>query len=1451
VLLLARAAGSTDLDAVLAAGDRVRASPLYLPALLLVLLGAFTKSAQWPFHFWLPRAMAAPTPASAYLHSATMVKAGVFLLARLHPVLAGTDLWLALVGGAGMATLLFGAYAALWQHDLKGLLAYSTISHLGLITMLLGFGTGTALAAAVFHVVNHATFKASLFMAAGIVDHEAGTRDMRVLNGLARAMPYTAALAAVAAAAMAGVPLLNGFLSKEMFFEAALHTPRTFGIGGVRLLEPAAALLFGVLSVAYSARFVMEVFFNADGNVMPRAAHEPPRFMRVPVELLVGLCVLVGVAPAAVVGRALRAATRDALQGPPPDVSLALWHGFNLPLAMTVLALAGGAVVYRRREALYAWYARLPHLDAAALYDRVESGAARAAGAATRGSRPARCSARPRCCSPPRARSARRGPGRGARGRAGRAAPVAGPPLAGPPADAASVAVWALLLVSAVVTARWHRRRLAALIGTSAVGLFVALAFAGLSAPDLAVTQLLVEVVTILVLLLALHHLPAESPRESSPARRARDLGLAGAVGLGAAALAWAVLRRPVYGGRAVSDVADYYLRRSKPAGGGTNAVNVILVDFRGLDTLGEIAVLACAGLGAAVLLERMRPLPADPARPFDADRHPVVLAMLARPFLPLALVLAAFLFVRGHDLPGGGFAAGLLAAVALASQYLTSGIAWTSARLRLDARRWLAAGVLLALATGLGALAFGRPFLTSFYRYVPVPLVGKVGVGSATLFDLGVLAAVFGAVLLALERLGLVGRARHAGTATPADDDGAHDAAAPGGGAPAGRARGRGGGRGGARGGGAVNALLASAVGVLAACGAYLVLRARTWPVVLGLMLLGYAANLLLIAMGPPARRGAAGAPHAAPRARAVRRPGPAGPRADGHRDRLRHERVRRGARHPRPRRHGHRPRRRHGRRARRRARRRRGRGRMSDAWLLAPVLVPLATAMALVPLAARRGLVRALALASTGAQLAVAALLVRAAAGGGVLVHRFGDWPVPQGIVFVLDRLSALMLFVTAALALPALAHAVRGDDAEGSHFHSFFQLQLAGLAGAFLTGDLFTLFVFFEVLLIASYALLVHGATPARLRWGVHYVALNLVGSTFFLAAAGAMYGLLGTLNLAELARRVALLPAADAGPVRAAALLLLVVFALKAAVAPLHLWLGGAYAAAAPAVAALFAVMSKVGIYAVLRVFGVAFGDGAGALAGLAAPWLFPAALATAALGAVAAFGARVAPGPGRPRRRGRRRPRPDARRPAAGGVAARHVGGHARRGGRAAARRGRGGGAVLPRAQHARRRRALPRARPRRAAGRRARAAFAVAAVAVAGLPPLAGFVGKAMILAAAPAGAAGAWLWAAVLGSSFLAVVALARTGATLFWEARAAWAPALDGSAPAGAAVAGPGLGRRAAALAPAGVLLASIAALTAAAGPVGVFTADAARQLLAPGGYSAAVLATPGGRR
>ncbi|HET9950111.1 MAG TPA: proton-conducting transporter membrane subunit, partial [Longimicrobiales bacterium] len=253
VLLLGEMAGSYDLDVVLAAANDVRAHPWYPLMLVLVVAGALSKSAQFPFHFWLPRAMAAPTPVSAYLHSAAMVKAGVFLLARLWPALAGTDLWFWLVCGSGALTLLLGAFDATFQRDIKGILAYSTMSHLGLITMLLGIDSPLALVAAVFHMLNHATFKASLFMAAGIVQHETGTRDIARLGGLRHTMPLTAGVATVAAAAMAGVPLLNGFLSKEMFFAEAIAAP---DFNTLAFFLPAIAVIGSAFSVAYSLRFV-------------------------------------------------------------------------------------------------------------------------------------------------------------------------------------------------------------------------------------------------------------------------------------------------------------------------------------------------------------------------------------------------------------------------------------------------------------------------------------------------------------------------------------------------------------------------------------------------------------------------------------------------------------------------------------------------------------------------------------------------------------------------------------------------------------------------------------------------------------------------------------------------------------------------------------------------------------------------------------------------------------------------------------------------------------------------------------------------------------------------------------------------------------------------------------------------------------------------------------------
>src|SRR6476659_6071201 len=342
-LLIGRIVGSYDLDAVLGAGARLRADPLYRPLLALVLLGAFTKSAQFPFQFWLPHAMAAPTPVSAYLHSATMVKAGVFLLARMWPVLSGTDAWFWIVGGAGLCTLLLGAYAAMFQNDLKALLAYSPTSHLGLITLLLGLNSPLAAVAAVFHMMNHATFKASLFMAAGIIDHETGTRDIRRLDGLFKVMPITGTLALVASAAMAGVPLLNGFLSKEMFFAQTVYIE---SLPWIEFGLPLAATLASIFAVVYSLRFSVDIFFGPLSKDLPRRPRDPVIWMRIPVELLVLGCLIVGILPAWSIGPVLESAARPVVGGTLPAYSLAVWHGFNLPLLMSLVALTGGVLLY-------------------------------------------------------------------------------------------------------------------------------------------------------------------------------------------------------------------------------------------------------------------------------------------------------------------------------------------------------------------------------------------------------------------------------------------------------------------------------------------------------------------------------------------------------------------------------------------------------------------------------------------------------------------------------------------------------------------------------------------------------------------------------------------------------------------------------------------------------------------------------------------------------------------------------------------------------------------------------------------------------------------------------------------------------------------------------------------------------------------------------------------------
>jgi multicomponent K+:H+ antiporter subunit A len=740
LLLLGDIVGSYNLDIILASKDIIQAHAWYEVALVLILLGAFTKSAQFPFHFWLPHAMAAPTPVSAYLHSATMVKAGIFLLARFYPALAGTDIWFIIVSITGLSTLLFAAYVALFKHDLKGLLAYSTISHLGLITLLFGLGTQLAAVAAIFHIINHATFKASLFMATGIIDHETGTRDMRKLNGMWRYMPYTATLAMVAAAAMAGVPLLNGFLSKEMFFAETLHQQL---LGSMSWLIPVLATVAGALAVAYSARFIHDVFFNGDPVNLPKQPSEPPRYMRVPIEILVALCLAVGIFPNFIVHDILQAASFSVLGGAVPEFEVALWHGFNLPLLMSGLAVVTGIFIYTQRRYLFQFQASLPTLNAKAVFDRslyvcikwsqhkiitTENGSLQRYLVLM-------FTAVLFCAGWPLFEMSQLGGDKVLT-----------------PIDIHNGVGAALLMVGAISTVIWCRARVVSLLMISVVGLMVSVAFTRFSAPDLALTQLTVEVVTIVLLMLALFFLPQHSPRESSSLRVLRDIGISGALGVVVASICYALITRPQ------QSISDFFLANAKTGGGGTNVVNVILVDFRGFDTLGEICVLAIAALGIYKLLINLPlfiPKHDSEGRPWAKERYPVLLEIISQSLLPLALLVSVYIFLRGHNLPGGGFIAGLITAVAFILQYIAHGSNWIAARLTINYRKIIASGITIALFTGIGSWVFSRPFMTTWFDYFDVPLIGEIELASALVFDLGVYITVVGSTLIILASLG------------------------------------------------------------------------------------------------------------------------------------------------------------------------------------------------------------------------------------------------------------------------------------------------------------------------------------------------------------------------------------------------------------------------------------------------------------------------------------------------------------------------------------------------------------------------------------------------------------------------------------------------------------------------------------------------------------------------
>ncbi|MBW3635239.1 MAG: putative monovalent cation/H+ antiporter subunit A [Armatimonadetes bacterium] len=590
LLLLGIVGGNWEMSALAAQGDLIRAHAQYGPILILVLVGAFTKSAQFPFHFWLPNAMEAPTPVSAYLHSATMVKAGIYLLARLSPTLGGTEMWTSALTLFGGATMIVGGVLALLQTDIKRLLAYSTISALGTLTLLLGIGTTAAIQAFAVFLLAHALYKGALFMVAGTLDHETGTRDLEKMGGLRRVMPITAAMAILAAVSLAGVGPLFSFIGKELLFEAVLESEHS------RTLLVGTALLSGAFFVAAATIVAVKPFFGAL-QATPKAAHEAPPSLWLGPVVLAPLGLILGISPGFVT-KSLLSPAIAAILGRAEPLKLSLWHGFNAALALSGASLLLGLLAYaswpalrraqRGREVLLGfgparWYEvglfalnRVASLQTRLLQNGylrayvmtiiVTTTALAGYTLLTREGLPALLTR----------------------------------PLQEWDVRFYEAALAALIVLAAYAAVRADSR-LAALAALGVVGYCVSLIYLFFGAPDLAMTQVLVDTLTVILFVLVFYHLPRFASLSGKFAR-VRDAAIA--ICGGALMTTLVLVTNTV---TLTEPISGYFLENSLPKGYGRNIVNVILVDFRALDTLGEITVLSLAGIGVFALL-KLRP---------------------------------------------------------------------------------------------------------------------------------------------------------------------------------------------------------------------------------------------------------------------------------------------------------------------------------------------------------------------------------------------------------------------------------------------------------------------------------------------------------------------------------------------------------------------------------------------------------------------------------------------------------------------------------------------------------------------------------------------------------------------------------------------------------------------------------------------------------------------------
>ncbi len=744
VVMLGITAGTFTLSEILADPP---SGPLITTAIVLMIVGGISKSAIIPFQFWLPGAMAAPTPASAYLHAATMVKAGIYLFARLAPAFAVLPIWQPLLMTLGGGTMLFGAVLALRQRDLKLLLAYGTVSQLGLMTLLIGCGNPDALLGGLAMLIAHATFKAPLFFVVGIIDTSTGTRDLTKLSGLRRSMQALAVMAGLAAVSMAGIPPMLGFAAKEAGYAGLLD-------GGIPGAIGTAVMAIGsAITVAYSARFLWGAFGDRTG--VPVTDPKPSSgWMTGPTVMLVGLGLVLGIVPQ-LLEPLLQSYAQTA--GPTHEGAMALWHGFELPLALSAAGWAAGAAIFlaqraRERRSEIARPGAEPGAAYRATVKGIDVTAVGVTAATQRGSLPVSLGAILLVLVAfPGTMLIRAATG------------PADVELLGAPAEL----MLSLVILGLAVAVTRVQRGLTAVLMVGGVGYAIAVLFVLRGAPDLALTQILVESVTLLAGLLVLTRLPDTALYQS---RKGNGFRFAIAVASGALMAALALI---IPGTRTATPVSDELAGPAVEFGGGSNIVNVILVDVRAWDTYGELTVLIAAATGVASLIFLVRRTGATPRRPTAlgdpvkprqpspwlatnwTPRRSLLLEVVTRMIFHVIVIFSVYVLLVGHDAPGGGFAAGLIAGLALALRYIAGGSFELGEAAPVDPGRMMGLGLLIASATAAYGLIAGGHALQSTILKATVPVLGDLKFVTSTIFDIGVYLIVVGLVLDVLRSLG------------------------------------------------------------------------------------------------------------------------------------------------------------------------------------------------------------------------------------------------------------------------------------------------------------------------------------------------------------------------------------------------------------------------------------------------------------------------------------------------------------------------------------------------------------------------------------------------------------------------------------------------------------------------------------------------------------------------